>query len=90
MYPLNDGQEALTRGAIIQNSQFPQGTHSGTIRPPEFTQRQFHFALSCRFFWNLTPCNLVGTDYLLEGIFPSSSGFMYKKDYNPVIGSRNT
>jgi hypothetical protein len=26
----------------------------------------------------------------LEGIFPSSSGFMYKKDYNPVIGSRNT
>jgi len=39
------------------------------------------------FFGNVTPCNLPGTDYLLEGIFPSSSGFIYIKYYNPPVGS---
>jgi hypothetical protein len=61
------------------------------LRSPEFTQRQFRLALSYRVFFgggggDATPCNLLGADYLLEGIFPSSSGFMYKKDYSPFFG----
>jgi len=51
MYPLNDGLEALTRAAILQNSHFPQGTHTGTVRRPEFTQRHFRLALCYRFFF---------------------------------------
>lgn len=50
MYPLYDRQEVLARTAILQNCQFPHGTHTGVVRRPEFTQRQFRLALSYRFF----------------------------------------